>query len=64
MQRNMLTLLAYMLSAALLETIADGALRCCMEQMGQCIRLLLAAALACAVLFIMLVGVCLGSIGS
>ncbi len=62
--RLMLTLLAYMLSAALLETIADGALRRCMEQMGQCIRLLLAAALACAVLFIMLVGVCLGSIGS
>lgn len=61
--RLMLTMLAYMLSSALLETIADGALRRCMEQIGQCIRLLLAASLVCAVLFIMLVGVCLGSMG-
>ncbi len=61
--RLTLTMLAYMLSAALLETVADGALRRCMEQLGQCIRLLLAASLACAVLFIMLIGVCLGSMG-
>ena len=61
--RLVLTLLSCRLSAALLETVADGALRRCMEQMAQCVRLLLAASLAGAALFIMLIGVCLGSMG-
>lgn len=56
------TMLVYRLTAALLEPVADGALRQCMEQMGQCIRLLLVASLVSAVLFISLTGICLTSL--
>lgn len=59
-----MTLLTYRLTAALIEPVSDGALRQCMEQMAQCIRLLLVASLVSAVLFISLTGICLTTLNS
>jgi len=55
-------MLAHMTAAALSEPAADGALCRCMEQMGQSIRLLLVGTIVNAVLFILLIGLCLSGI--
>ena len=49
-------MLCCMLASALIEPIADGALRRCMDQISQVMRLLLAASSVNAVLFIVLTG--------
>jgi hypothetical protein len=53
-------MLCCMLASALTEPIADGALRRCMDQMAQVVRLLLAACGVNAVLFIVLTGTLCG----
>lgn len=59
-----LSMLAHMLTAALTEPLADGALNRCIAQMGAVIRFLMAASLVSAALFIMLTGAFLSVAGA
>ena len=54
--RLTLGMLSCSLASALTEPVADGALRRCMEQMAQVVRLLLAASSANAAMFVVLAG--------
>lgn len=58
--RLALGMLAFRLAAAIVEPVADGPLKRCLEQMAQASQLLLVAAAVCMSVFLSLIGVVMG----